>query len=80
MIEVKSFSRRINAEDRQHWFELRLTGEMLKDDDLSIQRRMYNTFGEWFENECNGTWAYPTAHLLLFSNEEDKVKVILKYL
>ncbi len=80
MTKAQSFSRRINEEDRQHWFELRLTSKMLKNDNLNIQRRMYNTFGEWFENECNGTWAYPTAYILLFSNEEDKVKVILKYL
>lgn len=75
--------RRVYSEDRQHWFELRLDHrpfKLLEGDTLDETYSLYDEFGKWFSKECKGTWAYPRPGVLLFSDEEDKVKVILKYL
>lgn len=46
----------------------------------------YDNFGKWFEKNCEGYWsiglsrpAYPDRNVILFTEEEDKVKFILKW-
>ncbi len=64
--------------DRESWFELYIPG-VLESDTLDGTDRAYIEFCKWFVKECKGCWAYPSPGVLLFELEEDKFKVILKY-
>ena len=80
MLDCNTSYRRINSDARNDWFRLKLTSTILEDGDHDYSRNLYDEFGRWFERECKGNWAYPTPYLLLFTNEEDKCKFILKYM
>ncbi len=79
---MSSDYRRCNSADRDRecWFTLELSNSLLQGNTFSETVKLYDDFGKWFEKECDGTWAYPAPNILLFSDEEDKVKVVLKFL
>lgn len=78
---INSDYRRRNSGESDCWFTLELPSNLLLGDfNGTDTSTLYNEFGKWFENECDGSWAYPSPDILLFELEEDKVKVILKYL
>ncbi|MEE9573710.1 MAG: hypothetical protein V3W20_11725 [Candidatus Neomarinimicrobiota bacterium] len=74
--------RRVYAEDlhMERWFELVFSPGILEGSNIKETNYLYHKFGEWFDKECVGHWAYPSPTILLFENEEDKIKVILKYM
>lgn len=72
--------RRVYSSDKDQWHRLELPHGVLEGDTLDETNSLYSQFGQWFQKECYGSWAYPSPGILLFSHEEDKVKVVLKYL
>lgn len=79
MIERAAYRRIYKG--KKNWFKLKFDNNLFEDDtDDKDPHNLYNEFGRWFVKECEGYWAHPRRGLLLFSHEEDKVKVILKYI
>ncbi len=72
---------RISSRRDKDWFKVPIDPELLRPDMYSNKDfyQSYDEFGEWFEENCIGFWAYPNPHFILFTVNEDRIKFILKY-
>ena len=57
------------------WHEQKIPDRLLR-----VRDGYYDEFCIWFTKNCEGHWALPRSHSLLFTHEEDQVKFILKFL
>ncbi len=63
------------------WFKVAIPARLLNQGETSEDKlATYNGFGAWFIDECNGVWAFPGPTDIYFSDEEDRVKFILRWL